>query len=774
MWRKLCNQSRRSGCLLFLAFWCTIIFSSCQSHITKTGGSLIITDSERISLAGEWEFYWDQLLDPDADFDSAFRIDGDVPGSWNRCGYSRYGKATYRLVVEAPKIYEPAIFIPKIYSASKVWVNGALVSRRGNLNEEMYENFILENLVRLIPAPRHEIVIQVANYDFPYSGIMQSPEFGDYDVLYNRKTANESLHLFWIGFILIMAVVHLILYFTVHKIAPYLYISIFGSLLVCLLLLFGNHFIYYFLKSSGWLNATLQIKLYLTFFAFIQGISIVYIRSIFPSSNLSVIGKYVSYFFLLWGVALILIPLSVLYSVISFIWLAVAVGFAYLALHLVSVYSELKKKRNILQLFGLGLAIILSLMTLSYLFIDFNRNFLTTGLSIFLILQYFYLAQQYGVAFLRSEKRNKALDEMVRDRTRKIIAQNEELEKQAAALGKLDATKNKFYENVGHDLRTPLMLIEGYVHRIEEDDDTYLSSKSTSLFKKLLRNLSLITSLNDQMYDLTLLERNQLSLNYEKVNLTQYVQDIVDLFQPKAQTEGKNLKFKGNLKDEILSHLDKHQFSRVLFNILNNALQHTPEDGMIIVLLQAHKANDGFTIGIYNTGRAISNEVLPHLFDRFYSSRGQEDGLRSNVKGMGIGLELAKEITLLHGGSIIAESLNRYGTCFFISLPYNLDKKLGDPKKEENTLPARQPQVTVKKDTQTVKVDSKKANILLVDDNQDIRDYIKEILEKDYAIDEAENGQVALAKIDKGYYDLVISDLMMPWDGWLRTNEANE
>ena len=117
------------------------------------------------------------------------------------------------------------------------------------------------------------------------------------------------------------------------------------------------------------------------------------------------------------------------------------------------------------------------------------------------------------------------------------------------------------------------MLIEGYLDRIRTDENTYLSAKSESDFQMLSRNLSVIRNLNDQMNDLVLLENQKFELNYQKVNLAQFIREVAHLFQPKAETEGKTLKYKSNVSDKVVVHLDEHQFSRVLYNILNNAPQ---------------------------------------------------------------------------------------------------------------------------------------------------------------------------------------------------------
>lgn len=730
------------------------------------------TDPDRIyEVTGPWEFYWDELVEPDK-----IATKAGTPiltnASWSQQGFEPFGKATYRIKIAAEVFEKPALLIPKINSASKVWVNGQLVSQKGKLDKGQYENFILGELVSLETANTYEIIIQVANYDVAGAGLTEPPIFGEFRQLYNYKNSKESLLLFWTGCIFLMAIFHLYMYATSRPFMPYFFLGLMCLLLVIKILVYEDHFGYYFLKDSGYLNAWLQMHLYHFSASMFAGVGLLYIQSIYPPLKFQEIGRYIFIAFSVLGLFFLIAPAHTFSPAVFLAKILALVGFAYVGfcgLH------GLREKRNWLQIFALSILILSGYLDIFLSFSSFDWIILPFTIPLFLVVQFIYLAQEFSVAFRRAEKMNRTLDETVRERTRKIIAQNEELEQQASKLAKLDAAKNKFYENVNHDLRTPLMLIEGYLSQIEDDKDNYLTSKSEGFFKKLQRNLALIRSLNDQMNDLSLVERNKLKLRFEQINLAEFVREIVDLFQPKAQTEGKELKFKGNVGDAILAHVDKQQLSRVLFNILNNALQYTPEEGKIIVILQGHKLNDGFTICIYNTGKAISQEVLPHLFDRFY--RGKEEGLRSNVKGMGIGLELAKEITELHGGHIMADSLNNYGTCFFISLPYNLDIEV-DPsgvKIEGNIYEKNIPKAIPKKDTQTIKVDSKKANVLIVDDNQEIRDYVKEILSDDYAIDEAENGKVALDKIDAGYYDLVISDLMMPWiDGFELIKRMNE
>ena len=761
---------RTLNIVFFLAF--ISLFSSCSSELTTYNGVIEANDPGLIyKINGPWDFYWDELAEPDKIISEA---DAQVLAdqSWNKQGFPKFGKATYRLELVASNFEKPAIFIPKINSASKVWVNGKLITQKGALPRDTYQNFILEEMVLLDPANAYEIVIQAANYDLPNAGLHQAPIFGEYSNLYNYKNSRESFLLLWTGCIFLMAIFHLFLYVTSRPFRPYLLLGSFSLLLVIKILVFDDHFGYYFLKETGLLTSWLQWHLYHFSTSMFAGVGLLYIHSIFPPPKFTQVGKYLFGAFVALGVFFLIAPATFFTPAIYAAKVLTILGFTYAAY---CAFFALRSKPNWLQVVAMAFLIIAGVIDTFLALSSLDWVLMSYAIPVFLITQFIHLAQQYSVAYRRAEKMNRALDETVRERTRRIMSQNEELEEQARRLEEMDAAKNKFYENVNHDLRTPLMLIEGYLMQIGDDADNYLSSRSEGFLKKLQRNLALIRSLNDQMNDLSLVEKGKLKLRFERVNLAGFVREIVDLFQPKAQTEGKTLKYKGNVNDATPAHVDKQQFSRVLFNILNNALQHTPEDGKIIVILQAHKLNDGFTICIYNTGPAISQEVLPHLFDRFY--RGKEEGLRSNVKGMGIGLELAKEITELHGGHIMADSLNNYGTCFFISLPFNLDVEIQEDavQIEGNLYEKNVPEAIPKKDTQTIKVDAKKANILIVDDNQEIRDYVKEVLSSDYSIDEAENGKVALDKIDTGYYDLVISDLMMPWiDGFELMQRMNE
>ncbi len=749
-----------------------LLFSCADAALEQAEGQFEVAQYKGpVTIDGQWEFYPGKHIAP-VDFENV-PVEAvtyiDVPSSWTSGDHPLFGKATYRSVVEVADLRRPGVLLPKTFSAARLWVNGDLIHEQGKIDSQNHEALVLQQLAPTVVADRYEIIIQVTNQEFWKAGLVEAPRIGEYEDLFYHIQARSSMYLFWIGCLCLMTLLHLTLFASSTKVYPYLFAGLFGFALLLRITVLGDHFIYHYLKTSGLLSATLQIKAYFASLALMLGIGGVYVREIYKVEKFERWTHYVALFFFGMAALFLVLPPSWYVPGHWAIDIFVALGIGWLLAYII---VGARKDGSIVQLVVVSLLVLTALVDFVALLGGSEPGLIYMGLSVFLLVQFLYISEQYGIAFLRVKRRNSALDLMVRDRTRTIIAQKEELESQAKRLEAMDAAKNRFYENVNHDLRTPLMLIDGYLDRIRTDENTYLSSQSETDFQKLSRNLSLIRNLNDQMNDLVLLENQMLELDFQKVNLAQFIRGIVDLFVPKAEAEGKTLKYKSNVRDSIVVHFDEHQFSRVLYNIMNYALNHTPEDGTILVLLQMHKTEDWFTLGIYNTGDAIAQDVLPKLFDRFYQMEAQQ--VRSNVKGMGIGLELAKEITLLHGGSIVADSLSKQGTCFFVSLPVNLDKEVTSTGFQIEGSYYELPQPASKRSTDTIKVEAKKANILVVDDNQEIRDYIRDILGQEYGIDEAENGREALVKIDKGFYDLVISDIMMPWmDGFELMEQLN-
>ena len=197
----------------------------------------------------------------------------------------------------------------------------------------------------------------------------------------------------------------------------------------------------------------------------------------------------------------------------------------------------------------------------------------------------------------------------------------------------------------------------------------------------------------------------------------------------------------------------------ILYNLLSNAFKFTPAGGQIAVSV-AKTDTEWLSITVKDTGCGIPSRDLPHIFDRYYQSKNTAD---PSVTGTGIGLHLTKEYLLLHGGSITVNSKLGEGTTFTAFLPTNIKMK-------EQPLPAEPHQ-----QAETSETESHKANLLIVDDNDEFRQFLCGELAEQYNIHQAANGEEALTVIAEQDIDLMVSDVMMPaMDGMTRCHRIKQ
>lgn len=327
-------------------------------------------------------------------------------------------------------------------------------------------------------------------------------------------------------------------------------------------------------------------------------------------------------------------------------------------------------------------------------------------------------------------------------------------------LQQLDQFKTRFFANINHDFRTPLTLMQGYIHRLSTNEDDYLTTQSRSDLENLSNNTITLKEMTNEIQNLILLEEGKLHLKFRAVDLKDYLHRQVLMFESMAEMSGIDLKFESQLK-KLEIHLDTSHFEKILFNLISNAFRFTPEGGNITVQIQ--EAKEAAIIEVSDTGKGIAQEDLPNIFDRFYQSPLNE--YRSK-EGFGIGLAVVRELVELHGGSISAKSQIDQGTIFTITLPLNLDKPVSEDEEivsEDHieaipTKPARNSMVSS---------DGTQSSVLVVDDHEEVREYISSLVAETYDVKQAANGKQALELLKNEKVDLIITDLMMPWlDGY--------
>lgn len=346
-----------------------------------------------------------------------------------------------------------------------------------------------------------------------------------------------------------------------------------------------------------------------------------------------------------------------------------------------------------------------------------------------------------------------------------LSRQKKKLEKQRDQLISLskqleEATHAKlvFFTNVSHDFRTPLTLVADPVEQLLEDKA--LTPRQQSLLKVVHKNVHILLRLVNQILDFRKYENDKLELVRANMNLRVQLQEWSHSFQTLALK--KHIHFVLEVNDDRADYLmavDAEKMERVYFNLLSNAFKFTPENGTITVTLSTLTKEEGgryARLVVADTGSGISVQHIRHIFDRFYQ-------IDVNHAGSGIGLALAKAFVELHGGEITADSVEGKGTVFTVDIPMTVVEEPSADLVQEPRI-TQQTVVEELEDMETEEQipDENKECILIIDDNADVRDYVKSLLKEEYTVIEAPDGRAGLKKAMKYVPDAIICDVMMP------------
>lgn len=315
--------------------------------------------------------------------------------------------------------------------------------------------------------------------------------------------------------------------------------------------------------------------------------------------------------------------------------------------------------------------------------------------------------------------------------------------------------KTRFFTNLSHEFRTPLTLILGPLNKAErnspDEPKTALENKDFHLLKK---NALRLQTLVDQLLDLSRLEGGQLQLQLERGNLIGFLRTLVYSFESLA--ERKNISLSTSFPEDLSqAWYDADKLEKIMTNLLSNAFKYTPMGGAVSVSVQ--NDNDYLKIDIRDTGEGIETDELHKIFERFYRVEGSEE------KGSGIGLALTKELVDLHNGTIRVQSNKGKGTSFTVRLPVAL--KLLPVSGNQNSI--KNEEVELKQEPlETNLLESQKQEdkpvALVVEDNEDLRSYIKDILQDSFSLLSAKDGLQGERMAIEHIPDIIISDVMMP------------
>lgn len=366
---------------------------------------------------------------------------------------------------------------------------------------------------------------------------------------------------------------------------------------------------------------------------------------------------------------------------------------------------------------------------------------------------------------------NKTLEEV------EVLAQakrSEELAIRNEQLEDLDRLKSELFTNIAHEFRTPLTVILGMAEQIKSSPEKWTSTGVDMIH----RNGSNLLYLVNEMLDLRKLEAGKIELKLIHGDVIAYIKYIAQSFQALTEQEDILLHFLSS-EEELQMDYDPERVLSILSNLLSNAFKYTPAGGHIYLqvdrVLQALSSAesdetpvDSLKIVVRDTGIGMAESDLPHIFDRYYQADINEETLETlggaKTNRTGIGLALTRELTRFMGGKIEVESKVGKGSTFTLFLPILKEQQAGEVQASTKELVKQIASLSVSTDAIELFSDgtNSKPQLLIVEDNPDILQYISGLLAEDYQLQVAKDGEEGITKALAQIPDIIISDVMMP------------
>ena len=330
---------------------------------------------------------------------------------------------------------------------------------------------------------------------------------------------------------------------------------------------------------------------------------------------------------------------------------------------------------------------------------------------------------------------------------------------------KVSDEKIHFFINTAHDIRTPLTLIKAPLEELREKEE--LSKEGISNMNTALRNVNALLRLTTNLINFERADVYSSELYISEHELNTFMNEIYGAFQQYANIKHINFTYESNFR-YMNVWFDKEKMESILKNVISNALKYTPENGSVQIFVS--EAADSWSVEVSDTGIGIPANEQKKLFKLHF--RGSNT-INSKVTGSGIGLMLVWKLVRLHKGKINLSSIENQGSIIKITFPKDSKRyrkaHLATPNKQRpetkssNNIPLPAPEIyenTQKKEKKEKK--EKSQRILIVEDNDELRNYLSQTLSEDYLIQVCSNGKEALTVIPEYKPDLVISDIMMP------------
>ncbi len=388
----------------------------------------------------------------------------------------------------------------------------------------------------------------------------------------------------------------------------------------------------------------------------------------------------------------------------------------------------------------------------TFLLFSFVVIFIISGLAVLLLISY----RNKNRVNKELEKRNIAINKQKEE----LSEQRDQLLTLSKNLEEATQAKLVFFTNISHEFRTPLTLLHGPLESILKNEK--LSSEGSKLAHIMRKNVQVLMKLIDQIIEFRRYENGKMQTYFTLGDLNQFVGDICHSFNELAIKRRIHFSY-SSAKEDFTLWFDSDKMEKICYNLLSNAMKFTPENGSVKIHLEKIPTGNEFyaRLVVSDTGSGISEQHIHQIFDRFYRAD-------KNISGSGIGLAITKVLVELHNGTIEVKSTEGKGSSFFVTIPFkqrdisiNEQYPILNSKTDMNEEMMMLETDDTEQPIDDIKSVSDKPLVLLVDDNTDVRQYLKMLLQTDYEIIEAVDGQQGLLSAMKRVPELIISDVMM-------------
>lgn len=628
-------------------------------------------------LKGEVEFYWKQLLTPE-DFigTNNKKVFVTIPSDWRNYkienhNLDSFGYATYRFKIRISDLELYALKILNFSTSFKIFIDGKLLLEGGKVADNRKDCIPEEKpyFITFMPDDKEiDFIIQVANFHHRQGGFWEYVKFGKAEQLKKSVKYEVIIELLIIGFILFIALYHLILFILNKNLLYLLYFSITNLFQLIRLATTGEHIIYDFIPFFH-NNYELLKKISVISYLFAAIFSMIVIIEVLDFNKRKIINLII-FSYTIYSIVLLILPYHTGFMILNlghFITVLLSVY------TIILVIINLKKDMlfSFLCLFGYSISFIFAVHDILYsLFIIMSYGFLASyGMISLNIIQAFALSYKYNLTFKDIRKlkdelviKNRELkdwgtklEENVKLRTNELSLTNEKLIK-------VNSLKDKLFSIISHDLKDSFGSFKyymEYIHFLYETNDKEKIEESFYLTKRSLDN---IYQLLDNLLSWARTQQKSYIFDPDNYSINIMLADILNYFGPIAK--GKNIKIITTFNEELTGYFDKNQIFTVFRNIISNAIKFSKENSDI--LIHGNVIEHFNKIVIEDFGVGIGNDRLEYLFD---DTTNISTVGTNNEKGTGIGLKIAKEFMTINNGKIEVESFLGMGTKFYILIP---------------------------------------------------------------------------------------------------------